>query len=355
MNEPEVKLSEQDLALLESFKQGNRRALARLITRADNGENMQPWLSALEPKGESVTPNVLGVTGPPGAGKSSLIGCLIPTIRKRNLSVAVLAVDPESPFTGGAILGDRIRMGRHLVDDPGVYIRSLSSRGSAGGISRSTRTVCRLLAAFGFDLILLETVGAGQAELSVMDAADLVLLVLVPGTGDSIQWEKAGQVEIADVFALNKADLPGIDALESALRSALEHGFLPPCPAPTDHHYALPAAMVPITNIPGRHSLWPDVPPVVRTIGNDGEGVDTLLDKLLEGLRLLSERPDPWRSPVRRRLRAGLEDEFERRLRLFYLNHGATEELTEKVRSGGITLEGAIKAAWDSLNRLAGS
>lgn len=352
MSEPEGTLSDQDQALLEQFRQGSRRALARLITRVDNGEDVRPFLRALHPEGEDVAPKVVGITGPPGAGKSSLIGCLIPEIRKRAMSVAVLAIDPESPFTGGAILGDRIRMGRHFVDDSGVYIRSLSSRGSAGGLSRSTRSVCRLLTAFGFDLVLLETVGAGQAELSVMDASDLVLLVLVPGTGDSIQWEKAGQVEIADVFALNKADLPGIDALESQLRSALEHGFLPQCPSEVKHGQAYAAGgLVPVTPGAGgvHHSLWEGVPPIVRTIGNESEGIQELLDSLVAGLTRLAERPDPWRSPIRRRLRAGMEEEFARRMRLLFMDHGRVEGLAEQVRVGEATLEEAIRQAWSWL------
>lgn len=354
MSNTETTLSAADQALLEQFRQGSRRALARLISRVDNGEDVKPFLDALQPEGEDVTPKVIGVTGPPGAGKSSLIGCLIPEIRKRNMRVAVLAVDPESPFTGGAILGDRIRMGRHYVDDLGVYIRSLSSRGSAGGLSRSTRSVCRLLAAYGFDLVLLETVGAGQAELSVMDASDLVLLVLVPGTGDAIQWEKAGQVEIADVFALNKADLPGIDALESQLRSALESGFVPQCPSEQKAH-GLPyikGAMNPLMKgSNARSSLWDGVPPVVRTMGNEGEGVSELLDNLIEGLERLGKRQDPWRSPVRRRLRAGLEEEFERRMRLYNM-HQDMDGISERVHSGELTLEDAIQQAWGGLFNL---
>jgi LAO/AO transport system kinase len=242
-------------------------------------------------------------------------------------------------------------MSRHFVADPGVYIRSLSTRGSAGGLSRSTRSVCRLLAAFGFDLVLLETVGAGQAELSVMDAADLVLLVLVPGAGDAIQWEKAGQVEIADVFALNKADLPGIDALESQLRSALEHGWLPRCPAGLKHGepYGPRAVTSVMPSSSQRGSLWDGVPPIVRTIGNEGEGSGELLDLLQEGLKRLAGRPDPWRSPIRRRLRAGMEDEFERRLRLLFIDHGRIEALVEKVGGGEVTLEEAIRQSWDWL------
>ncbi|MCL5270105.1 MAG: methylmalonyl Co-A mutase-associated GTPase MeaB [bacterium] len=354
MDSPTPLLPIKDEALAEAFRHGSRRALARIITRLDNGEDPSPWLQALEKPevagapNAALAPRVIGITGPPGAGKSSLIGCLIPVIRRRGLTVAVLAVDPESPYTGGAILGDRIRMGRHATGDPGVYIRSLSTRGSAGGLSRSTRSICRLVAAFGFDLILLETVGAGQAELSVMDAADVVLLVLVPGTGDSIQWEKAGQVEIADVFALNKADLPGIDALESALRSALDHGFVSPCPPEAGHE--APAAPTLAASPAGRHSLWDGLPPIVRTVGNEGEGVDELLDHLQAGLKRVAERPGLWRSPVRRRLRAGLEEEFERRMRLMSAEHGPIEELTEKVRTGELTLEEAIQAGWRQLD-----
>lgn len=331
--------SPQDTELLERFMRGDRRALARLITRFDNGEDPSPWLHAIESAGRVIKPNIIGVTGPPGAGKSTLIGALIPLVRKRDFSIAVIAVDPESPYTGGAILGDRIRMGRHVIQDEKVYIRSLSSRGSSGGLSRSARSICRLLGAFGFDLIILETVGAGQAELSVMDAADLVLLLLVPGTGDGIQWEKAGQMEIADVFALNKADLPGSEALEAALRAALENGYV--------HGPSQDGELIAISP---KKTLWNGPPPVVKTVAADAIGIDELIDYLLEGLALVATKPDSWRSPVRRRIRAGLEEFFERKMRLLNLQHDFMESLTASVRLGNRPLEEAIQVAWNKLD-----
>jgi len=201
-----------DAALLAAIRSGDRRALSRAITliEQDGAESGLPAPSA-----------VIGFTGPPGAGKSTLISALIDVVRSRGETVAVLAVDPSSPVTGGAILGDRIRMQGH-VDDDGVYIRSMATRGHLGGLARATRGAASLLAEAGFDRVMVETVGVGQSEVEVMGLAEVVVLVLGPSWGDQIQADKAGIVEIADVFVVNKGDRPGIQEVERALRETAD-------------------------------------------------------------------------------------------------------------------------------------
>jgi LAO/AO transport system kinase len=202
-------------ALFDAAAQGDRRALARAISRIDDrAEGSLEAVSALSPRRSHApgVPFVLGITGPPGAGKSTFTNRVVTHARQKEQRVAVLAIDPSSPFSGGAILGDRLRMETH-ADDPGVFIRSLSSRGHLGGLSRATGQVVDLLDAAGFDLIIVETVGVGQSELAVMEVADTVLVVLTPESGDVVQTMKAGLLEVADVFAVNKADRKGADAL----------------------------------------------------------------------------------------------------------------------------------------------
>lgn len=197
-----------DPALLESVRSGDRRALARAITQVEQDE----VLTGLAPPQP-----VIGVTGPPGAGKSTLISGLIEVIRERGETVAVLAVDPSSPVTGGAILGDRIRMQSH-IDDEGVYVRSMATRGHLGGLAPATREAVAVLGAAGFDRVIVETVGVGQSEVEIMELADVVVLVVGPAWGDQVQADKAGIVEIADVFVVNKGDRPGASEVTRALR-----------------------------------------------------------------------------------------------------------------------------------------
>ena len=193
-----------------AIREGDRRALAQLITRVENGdEEVRPVLQALYPLTGHA--RVIGFTGPLGVGKSSLINALIAELRDRRLTVAVVAVDPSSPFTGGSVLGDRIRIDRP-VSDTGLFFRSMASRGHVGGVAVATREVVRLLDAAGFDVILVETVGSGQVDVDSRDVASTSVVVLIPHLGDEVQTLKAGLFEIADVFCINKADLPGADS-----------------------------------------------------------------------------------------------------------------------------------------------
>jgi LAO/AO transport system kinase len=205
--------------LVAGVRAGDHRALARSITLV---ENRDPEAAALvrELYPETGATLAIGVTGPPGAGKSSLIGALIRHVRALGLSIGVISVDPSSPFTKGALLGDRIRLGEHFLD-PGVFIRSMGTRGHLGGLSEATLQSLLLLDAAGKDVVFLETVGTGQSEVEVMSVADEVLLVLMPGSGDSVQALKAGIMEIPDVIAVNKMDMPGAKAMRNDIRTVL--------------------------------------------------------------------------------------------------------------------------------------
>jgi GTPase len=224
-----------DASLLDSLRSGDRRALSRAISLIEDGESVA---ELSHPQG------VIGITGPPGAGKSTLIAALIGELRRRGETVAVLAIDPSSPITGGAILGDRIRMQTH-IDDDGVYVRSMASRGHLGGLSVAAGAAIALLGAAGFDRVIVETVGVGQSEVEVMGVADVVALVVGPAWGDSVQADKAGIVEIADLFVVNKGDRPGVEDVKRALLEATG-----------------------------------DETPVLVTVATSGEGVPEVLDQI---------------------------------------------------------------------------
>ena len=216
--------------LLDDLRDGDRRALARAITLVENNFPTDPALGELwESAGAGSSPaRLIGITGPPGAGKSTLVSGLVGCIREADLTVGVVAVDPASPLTGGAMLGDRIRMQPHFTDS-GVFIRSMSTRGHLGGLAKATRAVTELLTLAGFDVVLVETVGVGQSEVEVMKVTPTVVVVVNPGMGDSVQADKAGLFEIGGVFCVNKADQEGADRAVRTLRQmiSLGHGAGP--------------------------------------------------------------------------------------------------------------------------------
>lgn len=250
-------------------------AIARLISWAENRDRrMDDVLRRVYPRGGSA--RRVGITGPPGAGKSTAVASMIAAIRARGERVGVIAVDPTSPFTGGALLGDRYRM-LEATDDSGVFMRSMASRGSLGGLAAATEEAVDLLDAAGFEWILVETVGVGQTEFDVVEATDTVVVILVPESGDGIQALKAGLMEIADVFAVNKADRPGADAVINALNSGLDLRS-------------------------GRNAPRPGVLPLVAT---RGEGIPELLAAILahqDADRGSGRAVERRRGAVRRRL-----------------------------------------------------
>ena len=297
--------------LLERFMAGDERALARAITMVESGLpgglNLLGQLRALGRHAR-----VIGVTGAPGAGKSTLTDRLIGVCRERHERVAVLAVDPSSPFSGGAILGDRIRMGRHH-QDRGVYVRSMATRGALGGLARTTVAVVSVLEAFGFDRVFIETVGVGQSEIDIARVADHVLLVMTPASGDAVQAFKAGIMEIADAFAINKADLPGADRLERELKAALEL-------APHDEH-----------------TWWP---PIVQTVASSGQGTEAVIAALDDHRAHLGVAG----LEVRRLERARFEVAAAIENAVREIVHDAGTGLFERVRDGALTAEAVAQA-----------
>ena len=237
--------------LAERLLAGDKRALARAISLVEN-DDPEGWALVREVYPKTGRASMVGFTGPPGVGKSTLIGRLVEHARAREREVAVLSIDPSSPFTHGALLGDRIRLTDHFLD-PGVYIRSMASRGSLGGLSEATLQAALLMDASGKDDVFLETVGVGQAEVDIIDHADTVVLVLMPGSGDSIQALKAGVMEIPDVIAVNKADHPLTDTMVREIRGVLSLG---------------------------PQEGWRV--PIIKTEASRGEGVEELAEKMGE-------------------------------------------------------------------------
>jgi LAO/AO transport system kinase len=245
-------------ALVEQFRAGRRRALSRLLTQVENGtEAGREALRALY--GASGRAHVVGVTGPPGAGKSTLVNRLIGVWRARGRTVAVVAVDPSSSLTGGATLGDRVRMMETYADE-GVFIRSMATRGQLGGLAWATPQAVRVLDGAGFDVVIVETVGVGQSEVEVAGLADVTVVLLAPGMGDGVQAAKAGILEVGDVFVVNKADRDGADATVRDIRHAISLGFAADA------------------RTPGEPARWR--PPVLTTVATTGKGIDDLLDAL---------------------------------------------------------------------------
>lgn len=336
--------------LLDRFRSGDRRALARAITWVENGA---PEAKDLIRDTYPLTgkAHIIGITGPPGAGKSTLVDRIASEYRKLGKSVAIAAVDPTSPFSGGAILGDRIRMQRTLAD-PGVFMRSLATRGHLGGVSIATGDVVNLLDAFGFDVVIVETVGAGQSEVEIMELAHTTCVVLIPGAGDDIQAIKAGILEIGDVFAVNKADRDGAERTVTEIEMMLDLGHMgeagvnhwedqPTHAGPdalrrldrTAHHSAEEAGSVGSymttaahhaaerhgTAMPGDTS-WR--PPVVKTIAKDDQGVDALVARLTQHVDFLKQTAR-WEQLQRRDAAAKLRELIANRAAQIVLDRAA--------------------------------
>jgi len=253
---------------------GDRLALARLLTEVENDTPAgQATLDEIYP--HSGAAHLVGITGAPGTGKSSLVNQLARAFRRRNppRTVGILAVDPTSPFTGGAILGDRLRM-RDLAGDPGIFIRSMAARGTLGGLSGTTAAAARCLDAAGFDLVLIETVGAGQSEVDIARLAYTTLVVEAPGLGDDIQAIKAGILEIADILVINKADRPGVENTERALRNMLEFGHPTRRLETTLGHHDQTGPQTPLQS----GDFW--LPPVLKTIATGEVGIAAVADAI---------------------------------------------------------------------------
>ncbi|MCX7671932.1 MAG: methylmalonyl Co-A mutase-associated GTPase MeaB [Anaerolineae bacterium] len=256
-------------SLVAQLLAGNRRALARTISLIEDAAPEAPaLLSALY--GRTGRAHVIGITGAPGTGKSTLVNALARIYRQQGRTVGIIAVDPTSPFSGGALLGDRVRM-RDLAGDPGIFIRSMATRGSLGGLAHATADVIAVLDAAGFERILVETVGVGQAEVDIASAAHTTVVVEAPGLGDEVQAIKAGVLEIADLFAVNKADREGADRTVLALQ--MMQGLVS---ATTGHHRAAGAATANPHPRPGPQEDGSWLPPIQKTIALHGEGVDAL-------------------------------------------------------------------------------
>jgi len=272
-------MSEQIQKIAQDVRAGNPRVLARVLSEV---ENRGPQAAALlaELFEGSTKARRIGITGAPGAGKSTLVDQIARELRNRGLTVAIVAVDPTSPFSGGAILGDRVRMLSHHAD-PGVFIRSMATRGALGGLAPAVADTISVLEASGRDVVIVETVGVGQAEVDVVQLAEVVAVILTPSTGDDIQAAKAGIMEIADVFAINKADQPGVERLEQQIRAMLSL-----LPAGQPH------------------------PPIVRTVATAGDGIADLVDTLLHTSRGPASVVNYWRRRLLDAIAAGIVGEL---------------------------------------------
>ena len=270
-------------ALIRQLRNGDARALARAISTVENrSPGWAELLKALFP--QTGRANILGLTGPPGAGKSTLVDQLAKHYRKQKRTVGIIAVDPTSPYTGGAILGDRIRMQDHF-SDPGIYIRSMATRGSLGGLARATADVATVLDASGRDLIMIETVGIGQDEIDIVRLADITIVILVPGMGDDVQSIKAGIMEIADIFVINKSDREGAERVEREIRA--------------------------LQSLAVRSDHW--TPPIVKTVASEGIGINELAAAIAEyeaflkkGNLALQHKVENWQERLVEMLRDAL-------------------------------------------------
>ena len=293
----------------DEILQGNTLAISRMITWIENeDERARPCMEEIYPKTGNAY--IVGITGSPGTGKSTLTSGITGKMRKSDLTVGIIAVDPSSPFTGGALLGDRIRMTRHS-EDPGVFIRSMATRGSLGGLARFTQEATKVLDAAGKDIVIIETVGVGQDEVDIMRVADTTCVVLVPGLGDVIQSMKAGIMEIADIYVINKSDQAGADQLYSEVTFRVEQDV----------------------NLKGRK--W--VPPVIKTVAVEGKGEAELLDAILAHRKYLEDSGEfleKRRQRTRQETLQLIHHELFRLIQTRLLANGQIEKMVEEIMNG---------------------
>ncbi|HPR65124.1 MAG TPA: methylmalonyl Co-A mutase-associated GTPase MeaB [Thermoanaerobaculia bacterium] len=283
--------------------EGDIRSLGRVITAIENGTpDGYAYLRELYPLGGKS--QVVGITGPPGAGKSTIVDCFARSLRKRGKRVGIVAVDPTSPFSGGALLGDRIRMQR-LYTDPGIFIRSMATRGSTGGLAQTSLDVVDAMSAASFDVILVETIGIGQDEVDVIRAVDTVIVVLVPGLGDDIQALKAGMMEIGDIFVVNKADREGVNRTVLEIQGMLEMGGERP---------------------------W--IPPILQTVASRDEGMEEVLSAISTHADFLSQTSageERCRAQAEFRLTRSLASRFTQRYRERLASESRWDGAVEKI------------------------
>jgi LAO/AO transport system kinase len=325
------------MSLTESVLTGNRLALARLLTQVEN-DLPEGRLALAELFPYTGKAHLLGITGAPGTGKSSLVNQLALHYRKNSdKKVAIVAVDPSSPFTGGAVLGDRVRM-RDLAGDDGIFIRSMATRGSLGGIAQKTAAFVQVFDAAGYEIVIIETVGAGQSEVDVARLAHTTIVVEAPGLGDEIQAIKAGILEIADVLVINKADRPGVENTERALRSTLELAH------PTRRvfrHHGQTMSVPPSTIDP---TIW--IPPIDKTVATEGKGIAQVIESIAKHAAHLRQSGD-WTARDRARLESEMETLLRETLMTRFLEsvqQASYEEMIEKVVNRNISPYEAVKS-----------
>lgn len=296
-----------------ALRSGDVRTLARSISIVETQSTQaRELLAAIAPLVADHSPQVIGITGSPGVGKSTITAALVSAYRKEGKRVAVLAVDPSSPFSGGALLGDRIRMQQH-ANDPGVYIRSMASRGHLGGLAATTPQVIAVLAAAGFDVVLIETVGVGQSEVEVAATADTTIVLLAPGMGDGIQAAKAGILEIGDIFAVNKADRDGAQTTAREVQQMIALG------------------------------TWPGWrPPVVLTVGHRDDGIDDLLAGIQAHRAWLSQSGEEQQRRLRRVREEILALLASRTVQAAQQREADLNALAQRVLSGGLDAYAAV-------------
>jgi LAO/AO transport system kinase len=326
------------MLLTKSVLEGDRLSISRLLTQVENdSQEARDTLAELFP--HTGNAHLIGVTGAPGTGKSSLVNQLALYYRKDHTSrkkVAIIAVDPSSPFTGGAVLGDRVRM-RDLSGDNGVFIRSMATRGSLGGLAQTTASFTQVFDASGFEIIIIETVGAGQSEVDIARLAHTTVVVEAPGLGDDIQAIKAGILEIADVLVINKADRPGVEITERALRSTLELAH--PTKRVIRHH----GRTMSVTESNVDSTIW--IPPINKTIATEGKGIAELAESIAKHVAHLHQSGD-WAARDRAKLGSELDTLIRDELMSRFLENVQPEkyeEVSEKVLNRNLSPYEAVK------------